>query len=195
MQRSAARNPREAASHGAWPSLPAIVREGLVRIRHAVRVFLLLHCIALALRRRDDLGRQLLGHRLLVALAAVENQPAHCQRRAALRTHFDGHLIGGAADAAALDLDHRLQVGEGLLEDVHTGLARARLDEIHGGVEDPLGRALLALIHQHVDELRDGLAIVARVGQNGALYGTLAAAHFLPPADAFGFLVPYLERL
>src|SRR5258708_29708802 len=105
MQRSPARNPSEASSHGAWPSLPAIVREGLVRIRHAVRVFLLLHCIALALRRRDDLGRQLLAHRLLVTLAGVENQPAHPRPRAALRTHFDGHLIGCAPDAAALRPD------------------------------------------------------------------------------------------
>src|SRR5258708_4230504 len=106
----------------------------------------------------------------------------------ALPSPFDAEMTSAASFS---DLDHRFQVGEGLLEDVHTGLARARLDEIHGGVEDPLGRALLALVHQHVDELRDGLAIVARVGQNGALYGTLAAAHFFPPADAFGFFVPY----
>ena len=30
---------------------------------------------------------------------------------------------------------------------------------------------------------------------NGTLDGILAAAHFFPPAPAFGFLVPYLDRL
>ena len=32
-----------------------------------------------------------------------------------------------------------------------------------------------------------------RVREDGALYGSFAAAHFLPPV--FGFLVPYFERL
>src|SRR6476659_4154740 len=178
--------------------LPAIVRERLVRVGHAVRVFLLLHRVALALRRRDHLGGQLLGHRLLVAVPRIADQPAHRQRRAALRTHFHRHLVGGATEAGALHLDHGLPIGEGLLEDVHARLARAVLHEVHRGVEDPLCRALLALVHQDVDELRNGLAVVACVRQDGALYGALAAAHFLAPlaaAPAFGFLVPYLERL
>jgi hypothetical protein len=164
----------------------------------AVRVFLLLHGVALALRRGDHLGGQLLGHRLLVAVARVADQPAHRERRAALRTHLDRHLIRGTTDAAALHLDHWLEVRQRLLEDVHARLARAVLHEIHRAVEDPLGRALLALIHQDVDELRNGLAVVARIRKDGALHSTLAAAHFLPPlpaAPAFGFLVPYFERL
>src|SRR3982751_5041175 len=196
--------PRRRASAGfelsiAVRVLPAIVRERLVRVGHAVRVFLLLHRVALALRRGDHLGGQLLGHRLLVAVARVADQPAHREGRAALRTDLDRHLIRGAADATALDLDDRLEVGERLLEDVHARLARAVLHEVHRGVEDPLRRALLALVHQDVDELGDGLAVVARIRQDGALHGTLAAAHFLPPlpaaAPAFGFLVPYFERL
>src|SRR5215217_2325360 len=178
--------------------LPAIVRERLVCVGHAVRVFLLLHRIALALRRRDHFGGQLLGHRLLVAVARVADQPAHRQRRAALRTHLHRYLIGRATDAAALHLDDRLQVRQRLLEDVHARLARAVLHEVHRGVEDPLGRALLALVHEDIDELRNGLAVVARIRQDGPLHSTLAAAHFLPPlpaAAAFGFLVPYFERL
>src|SRR3954447_19217928 len=102
--------PRRRASAGfelsiAVRVLPAIVRERLVRIGHAVRVFLLLHRVALALRRRDHFGGQLLGHRLLVAVARVADQPAHGQRRAALRTDFHWHLVGGTTDAAALHLD------------------------------------------------------------------------------------------
>src|SRR6478735_173383 len=196
--------PRRHASAGFWvvergTRLPAIVRERLVRVRHAVRVLILLHRIAYALRRRDHFGGQLLGHRLLVAVARVADQPTHRERRAALRTHLDRHLVRRTADAAALHLDDRLQVRQRLLEDVHARLARTVLDEIHRGVEDPLGRALLALIHQDVDELRDRLAVVARIGEDGALHSGFAAAHFLPPlpaaAPAFGFLVPYFERL
>src|ERR1035437_355729 len=172
--------------------LPAIVRERLVGFGHAVRVFLLLHTVALTLRRRDHFGGQLLGHRLLVALARVLDQPAHGERRAALGTHFDGHLVGGAADAAALHLDHRLEVGQRLLEHVHARLRRAALDEVHRRVENALAGGLLALVHQDVDELRHRLAVVARVREDRALDALLAAAHLAPP---FGFLVPYLERL
>src|SRR5205085_11370163 len=98
---------------------------------------------------------------------------------------LDLSLIRGAAAAAALDLDHRLQVRQSLLEHVHARLARPRLHEIHRTVEDALGGRLLPLVHQRVDELADGLAIVARVGEYWALHGSLPAAHFfLPPAAA-----------
>src|SRR5688572_5057732 len=202
------RRPTRGACEALWDSdrggptiavrslLPAVVRERLVRFSHAVRVFLLLHGVAFALGRRDHLGCELLGHRLLVAVARVADEPAHGEGSAALGTHLDGHLVGGATDAAALHLHDRFEVRERLLEDVHAWLARARLDEIHGAVEEALGRRLLALQHEGVDELRNGLAVVARIGQNRALHRLLAAAHFLPPAaPALGRLVPYFERL
>src|SRR5687768_5096023 len=42
--------------------LPAIVRERLVRVRHAVGVFFFLYRVSFATRRENDLRRQLLGH-------------------------------------------------------------------------------------------------------------------------------------
>src|ERR1017187_7111083 len=168
------------------------MRERLVRFGHAVRVFLLLDAVTLALRRRDHFGGQLLGHRLLVALTRVLDQPSHREGGAAFRPHLDGHLVGGTADAAALHLDDRLEVGERLLEHVHARLRRAAFDEVHRSVENALAGGLLALVHQDVDELRDRLAVVARVREDRALDALLAAAHLAPP---FGFLVPYLERL
>src|SRR5215216_3775549 len=176
--------------------LPAIVGERLVRFGHAVRVFLLLHRIALALRRRDHLGGELFRHRLLVAVTRIADEPTHRERGPALRADFDRNLVRGAADSAALDLDHGLQVGQRLLEHVHARLAGARLDHVHRTVEHPLRSRLLALKHQGIDELRDRLAVVARVRKHWTLYGFLTAAHFLPPAaPALGRLVPYLERL
>src|SRR6266496_2808323 len=45
-------------------SLPPVMREGAVRLRHPVRVFLLLDRFALAFRGEDQLGGQPLRHRL-----------------------------------------------------------------------------------------------------------------------------------
>src|SRR5438876_11477734 len=71
-------------------SLPPVMREGAVRLRHPVRVFLLLYRLAFALRRQDQLGGQALGHRLLFARAAVLDDPTHPQRGAPLGPYFDG---------------------------------------------------------------------------------------------------------
>src|SRR5207302_2357205 len=48
--------------------LPPVVREGLVGLGHLVRVFALLHRVAAVVGGVDQLGRQLLVHRLLAAL-------------------------------------------------------------------------------------------------------------------------------
>src|SRR5258708_40175697 len=97
-------------------ALPAIMRERLVRFSHSVRVFLLLDGVALTLRRRDHLGGELLGHRLLVAAARERDEPAHSERRAAVRTNFNRNLIGGTADSAALHFDGGLEIRPALLE-------------------------------------------------------------------------------
>src|SRR5436190_23543081 len=62
-------------------SLPAVVRERLVRVCHLVDVFALLHRVATVLRRIDDLVREAVLHRLLVAVAGVLDQPAHTERQ------------------------------------------------------------------------------------------------------------------
>src|SRR5918999_5485186 len=85
--------------------LPAVVREGLVRLRHPVDVVLLLERAALAVDRVHQLGRQLLVQALLAALARELDEPADGERaRTALR-HLDGHLVVGAADAAGAHLE------------------------------------------------------------------------------------------
>src|SRR5258705_5195407 len=60
-----------------WFELPAIVRERLVSLGHAVRVLFLLDRVALALAGRDDFGGGLLCHPLLVATAREPYQPGH----------------------------------------------------------------------------------------------------------------------
>src|SRR5574338_979121 len=77
--------------------LPAVVGERLVRLRHSMGVFALLHALAALVGRVDDLVGQLLPHALAAARARVLLEPAHRQRRRALGAHLDGHLVGGAA--------------------------------------------------------------------------------------------------
>src|SRR5712692_2961601 len=60
-----------------FPTLPPVMRERPVGFRHPVRVFLFLDRLALALRGEDQLRREPLRHVLLLAGAAVLNDPAH----------------------------------------------------------------------------------------------------------------------
>src|SRR5947199_8208611 len=98
--------------------LPAVVREGLVGLRHAEDVVLALVRAALLGLRVEQLVGQPLGHRLLAPLAGELDEPANGERaRSALRD-LDGHLVGRAADAARADLEHgpeRLDRRPGLL--------------------------------------------------------------------------------
>src|SRR5262249_41235688 len=105
-------------------SLPAVVREGLVCLRHAVHVVLALERAALLVERVQDLVRKLLAHVLLATVAREGHEPADRQRaRPALR-YLDGHLVVGAADAAAPDLEHGRDRLHGLLEHLDGRLAR-----------------------------------------------------------------------
>src|ERR1700722_15282447 len=90
--------------------LPAIMREGLVGLRHLVRVLAALDAGAKAVTGVEQLVHQPLGHRLLAARAGVQHDPAKGQGGAARGAHLDRDLVGGTADAAAADLKGRLDV-------------------------------------------------------------------------------------
>src|SRR6185369_16153788 len=103
------------------PGLPLEMAEGLVGLRHLVRVFASLDRCAEAVHRVDELGGQLLAHALAVALAGRLDEPADAEREAAVAPDLDRDLVGGAADAAGLHFDDRGGVAEGRLEDLETG--------------------------------------------------------------------------
>src|SRR5207245_2429517 len=69
-------------------SLPAVMRERLVRFRHAMHVFLLLHRSAARVRRVNQLVRELIHHGLTRAFPRILQQPANCERLPAERIHF-----------------------------------------------------------------------------------------------------------
>src|SRR4029078_6491120 len=84
--------------------LPAVMREGLVGLRHPVHVVLALERVALLLERVEDLARELVLHVLLAPVARVRHEPAQRERAAAPLRHLDRHLVVRAADAAAAHL-------------------------------------------------------------------------------------------
>src|SRR5215469_18558960 len=134
---------------GMKPSLwsPAIMREGAIGFRHAMRVLPLLDGVSPVVRCIEQLGREPLRHRLLVTLTRSRDDPADAERLPAHRAHLDWNLIGGAADAARAHLDRRHDIVEGLLEDGDRVLLGLALDDVERAVDDVLGDRLLVLAH------------------------------------------------
>src|SRR3546814_7783211 len=87
------------------PVLPAVMREGAVGFRHAMRVFALLDGVAAIIGCIHQLTRKTGGHGILRAVARSAYQPADGKRLGAVRADLDRHLIGRTTDAAAADLD------------------------------------------------------------------------------------------
>src|SRR5208283_3741115 len=77
--------------------LPAVVREGLVGLGHAVSVFTFAHRGAAILGGLHQLGGKAMRHRFLAAIRRRFDRPAHRQRLPAIGAHFHRYLVGGAA--------------------------------------------------------------------------------------------------
>src|SRR5882672_1857631 len=146
--------------------LESEVREGLVRLGHPVHFLALLHCAAAAFRRFHQFPGQAQWHRFLAALLGRFTQPAHCQRHPAHRPDFHRNLVVGTADATALYLDHRLDVRKCLGEHFERVLAALAFDLRERAINDALGDGLLAVEHDHVDELGDIRTLELRVRKN-----------------------------
>src|ERR1043165_477582 len=97
--------------------LPAVVREGLVGLRHPMRVLLLLDCAPAAVGAVQDLTGHPLDHGLLGTRPRVLHDPTHGESDATRWANLDRHLIGGATDAPRAHLDERLHSVERALED------------------------------------------------------------------------------
>ena len=84
---------------------------------------------ALLLGRVEDLAGEAVRHRVLAAVAGEVDQPADRERAGAAGGNLDRHLVGGAADAAGADLEHRGQLFDRRLERLDRVLAGALADD------------------------------------------------------------------
>src|SRR6266403_2551376 len=148
--------------------LPAVVRERLVRFRHAMHVFLLLHGPAARIGRVNQFIRQLIHHRLACALPRILQQPANRQRLPPERVHFHRHLIVRAAHAPRLHFQQRLHVFDGLLEYLQSVVVRLLRHLIHRAVKHALRGRFLAFPHHRTDELLHDVAGIDRIGRLGS---------------------------
>src|SRR5690606_32502991 len=165
--------------------LPAVVREGPVGLGHLVGVLAALDRGTEAVGGVEDLVHEALGHRLLATGAGVVHQPAQSQGGLTRRTDLDGHLVGGATDAAGADLERGAHVLERALEDGGRVAVGLRPDALEGVVDDPLGGRLLTVPEDAVDELRDDRGPVDRVDDERPLRGGALARHYF-----FSFFAP-----
>src|SRR6516162_6667665 len=179
------------------PLLPAVVGEGLVGLRHAVRVLALAHGRAAILRGVHQLVRQAKRHGLLAAVASGLDHPAHGQGLAARGPNLNRYLVGCTADAARFHFDHGFHVIEGgrqHLDRFTTQLAGLFGNAVERTIDDAFGGGLLAILHDDVHELGEHLVVVFRVRKNGAHRSLGTTRHGLLLLYFFGRLAPYLER-
>src|SRR2546427_3188375 len=92
--------------------LPAVVREGLVGLGHAVRIFALADSGAAVLRGIHQLMSEAKRHGLLAAIASSLDDPAHSQCLATGGANFNWHLVSRTTDAARLHFDDLLDVDQ-----------------------------------------------------------------------------------
>src|SRR3954453_1264215 len=92
------------------------MREGFVRLSHAVDVVLPLPGVALLLPGIEDLVGEALGHRLLSPGPGELDQPADRECPGPAGWDLDRHLVGRAADAAGADFEHRRELLDRALE-------------------------------------------------------------------------------
>src|SRR5271155_3969018 len=99
-------------------SLPPIVRKSFVGLGHAVHVFFLLDSCAAIVGGIEKFVAQLVDHAFFAASTRVDDQPANRQRGTPIGVHFHRHLVVGAAYAAGLHFEQRLDVLDRLLEEL-----------------------------------------------------------------------------
>src|SRR5208282_3552440 len=169
---------RLAASHTPpMASLPSVMRERLIRFRHAMHIFFLLDGSAFAVRSIEQLVRQLFDHSFFAATARIAHDPADRQRRPAVGSDFDRHLIVRAADAPRFHFEQRLRVLHRLGKQLQGLVAALFLQFRQRLIKNALGSRLLSLPHHRVDELRHQIRSIDRIRLDRPLWGMSFSRH------------------
>src|SRR3990172_989232 len=162
------------ASAAAGFRLPPVVNEGLVRLGHAVRVVPAFDRRALLAVSVDYFGGQALRHGASLAGPRRAQNPAHGERELARWTDLQRYLVGGPAHAAGPHLKRRHDVADRPLEHLDRRGPWPPGGRLHLLVDDALGGALLATLHQLVSHHPHPDAAILGVGR------TRTADYFSP---------------
>src|SRR5205823_5011699 len=92
-----------------------------------------------------------------------------------------------AAHTAALNLEQRLGIFNCFREELQRLISAFRFEALEGFIKDTLGRALLALPHHRVNELRHQVGTVDRIRLNRALWNMSFTRHITPGFKVAGF--------
>ena len=142
------------------------MRVGFVGFGHLVDIFATFDGRAGAIGGVDDLGGQFVFHLLLAAESAVGDEPAEAEGLLALGADFHRDLVVGGADSANLEFDFGHDVADRGGEDVHRGFLGLLFDLLEGLVDDGLGGAALAIVHDAVDQAGNEFGVIYWVGKD-----------------------------
>src|SRR2546423_11816980 len=143
--------------------LPAIMRKSLIRLGHAMHVFLFLDGATTRVSRINQFICELVGHRLASAFPRILQQPTNRQRLPPEGIHFHRNLVVRAAHAPCLHFQHRFHVFDGLLDNLQRFVIGLLGHLIHRAVKHPLRSRFLAVPHHRADKLLHQIAGEYRV--------------------------------
>src|SRR4051812_33503175 len=93
--------------------------------------------------------------------------------------NFDGHLVGGSADATRLHFDGRAHVFNRALEDLQRLFVSFFAHLFQSVIKSLFRDRALSAPHDAVDELGHQRAVVNRIGKNGTSLCNSASRHRL----------------
>src|SRR3990172_485313 len=178
--------------------LPPVVNEGLVCLRHLVRVVPFLDRGSLLPIGLHQLRRQPFRHRPPRARASCPQEPAHGERHLPRRPHLERYLVGRAAYATRPHLEHRHDVAHRLLEHLARVFLRALGDVIESAVDYAFSHALLPILHYLVNHRLHPDAVVLSVRRRSMTDNLTASGHRKLPGTLtrpFGPARPVLAAL
>src|SRR5262245_26466080 len=175
--RTLARADRSTAQLQHRTTLPAIVREGLIGLRHPMHVFPLLYRRPRIVRRIQQFSRELLPHTLPAAGTRIFRQPSERQRHSTGWTNFYRHLIRGAADPTGFHLNDRLHIINRCPKYFQRIVPGLLVNDIEGSVTNTLSRTLLPTRHQDIEKLPDELIPVSHIRERVAMVQKPSSRH------------------
>src|SRR5207302_10657226 len=168
--------------------LPAIMREGFIRLRHFVGLLTFLNGRPLSCGSIHQFIGQFLRHRAARASTCRLNKPAHGQSVASISTNIERNLIGRATYTAGFHFNCRCYILKGLLKYIERGPLLSYFNSCKRIVKNALSQAALSTEHELIGKARHISAFVLGIRYIRPPYGSFASWHDLPPHQSRNLL-------